>query len=44
MLRQWLAEADQEDDSEYDWSAIESELAESAMRCPDLESDDSGEK
>jgi hypothetical protein len=43
MLRQWLVEADREDDSQYDWDAIEAELQNSAMSCGNSDPDDSGD-
>jgi hypothetical protein len=34
MLRDWIVESDLEDESGYDWDAIEAELNDCAMTCP----------
>jgi len=39
MLRRWLQEAEHENESQYDWEAIDSELEDGSMRCqePDID-------
>jgi len=38
LLCQWLREAEMEDESEYDWDAIDRELDDVSMRCREPDS------
>lgn len=40
MLRQWIQEAESEDERDYDWKAIDRELKDEAMSCREPDTDE----
>lgn len=40
LLRRWLNETDAEDESDYDWDAIDRELNDTVLRCREPDPDE----